>query len=139
MPSIGLAAATHIRAIDGRACGIRPEETDGVERVELDTPREAIQGAGGETEPLSLKAGEIRAHHNDLESAGGELVADAPRVGRTPLGLTPTDRLNGVRIFLSRNGRRDHGEVLGSMALPRLGRLSFLWQRHPGDADNAGR
>ncbi|MET0703235.1 MAG: type 1 glutamine amidotransferase domain-containing protein [Mycobacterium sp.] len=54
---------------------------DGVERVELDTPRKALQDAGGETELLSLKAGEIQARNNDLESAGtftvDRVVADA--------------------------------------------------------------
>jgi protease I len=55
--------------------------TDGVERVELEAPREAVQDAGGETELLSLKAGEIQARKNDLESAGtftvDRVVADA--------------------------------------------------------------
>lgn len=54
---------------------------DGVERVELQTPREAVQDAGGETELLSLTAGEIQARNNDLESAGtftvDRVVADA--------------------------------------------------------------
>jgi protease I len=54
---------------------------DGVERVELETPREAVHDAGGKTELLSLKAGEIQARNNDLESAGtftvDRVVADA--------------------------------------------------------------
>jgi protease I len=54
---------------------------DGVERVELQTPREAVQDAGGETELLSLKLGEIQARNNDLDSAGtftvDRMVADA--------------------------------------------------------------
>lgn len=54
---------------------------DGVERVELASPREAVQGAGGDTELLSLKTGEIQARNNDLESAGtftvDRTVADA--------------------------------------------------------------
>jgi DJ-1/PfpI family len=54
---------------------------DGVERVELETPREAVRDAGGETELVSLKAGEIQARNNDLDSAGtftvDRLVADA--------------------------------------------------------------
>ena len=54
---------------------------DGVERVELETPRKAVQDAGGQTELLSLKAGEIQARNNDLESAGtftvDRVVADA--------------------------------------------------------------
>ena len=44
--------------------------TDGMERVELETPRDAVQAAGGRTELLSLKTGEIQARNNDLESAG---------------------------------------------------------------------
>lgn len=54
---------------------------DGVERVELETPREAVQDAGGQTELLSLKAGEIQARNNDLDAAGtftvDRVVADA--------------------------------------------------------------
>src|SRR5689334_14480913 len=87
-PSIGLAGGTRISATDGRACGIGPQTkefamantlqgkkvailaADGVERVELETPREAVHDAGGETELLSLKAGEIQARNNDLDSAG---------------------------------------------------------------------
>ena len=55
--------------------------TDGVERVELESPRDALQDAGGQTELVSLKAGEIQARNNDLESAGtftvDRVVADA--------------------------------------------------------------
>ena len=43
---------------------------DGVERVVLEQPREAVQQAGAETEVISLKPGEIQARNNDLESAG---------------------------------------------------------------------
>jgi protease I len=43
---------------------------DGVERVELESPRKALQDAGAETELLSLTTGEIAARNNDLESAG---------------------------------------------------------------------
>ncbi|KMO79110.1 MULTISPECIES: type 1 glutamine amidotransferase domain-containing protein [Mycolicibacterium] len=54
---------------------------DGVERVELDDPREALQDAGANTELLSLKEGEIQARNNDLDSAGtftvDRLVGDA--------------------------------------------------------------
>ena len=54
---------------------------DGVERVELDDPREALKDAGANTELLSLKEGEIQARNNDLDSAGtftvDRLVGDA--------------------------------------------------------------
>ena len=54
---------------------------DGVERVELEQPRDALDGAGADTRLLSLRDGEIQARNNDLESAGtfgvDGLVADA--------------------------------------------------------------
>jgi len=43
---------------------------DGVERVELEQPREALHEAGARTELLSLRDGQIQARNNDLESAG---------------------------------------------------------------------
>src|ERR1700710_291295 len=55
--------------------------TDGVERVELEQPREAVEGAGAQVELLSIHDGEIAARNNDLEDAGtfsvDRLVADA--------------------------------------------------------------
>jgi protease I len=54
---------------------------DGVERVELEQPREALTNAGAQTELLSIHDGEIAARNNDLEDAGtfsvDRLVADA--------------------------------------------------------------
>jgi protease I len=54
---------------------------DGVERVELEQPRQAATDAGAQTELLSLHDGEIQARNNDLEDAGtfqvDRLVADA--------------------------------------------------------------
>ena len=44
--------------------------TDGVERVELERPRQAVTDAGAQTEVLSIKSGQIQARNNDLESAG---------------------------------------------------------------------
>ncbi|WP_037141424.1 type 1 glutamine amidotransferase domain-containing protein [Rhodococcoides fascians] len=43
---------------------------DGVERVELEQPRQALQDAGATTELLSLHDGEIEARDHDLEAAG---------------------------------------------------------------------
>ena len=43
---------------------------DGVEKVELEQPREALQSAGARVEVLSLKTGEIQARNHDLEPAG---------------------------------------------------------------------
>ena len=55
--------------------------TDGVERVELEQPRDAVEGAGAQVELLSIHDGEIAARNNDLEDAGSftvdRLVGDA--------------------------------------------------------------
>ena len=55
--------------------------TDGVERVELEQPRQAVEGAGAQVELLSIRDGEIAARNNDLEDAGtftvDRLVKDA--------------------------------------------------------------
>jgi protease I len=43
---------------------------DGVERVELEQPRRALEDAGARTDVLSIQSGEIAARNNDLEDAG---------------------------------------------------------------------
>src|SRR3954447_665898 len=43
---------------------------DGVERVELEQPRRALDDAGARTEGLSIHDGEIAARNHDLEDAG---------------------------------------------------------------------
>jgi protease I len=43
---------------------------DGVERVELEQPRQALDEAGARTELLSLHDGQIQARNNDLDAAG---------------------------------------------------------------------
>ena len=52
-----------------------------VERVELEQPRQAVEGAGAQVELLSIHDGEIAARNNDLEDAGtftvDRLVGDA--------------------------------------------------------------
>ena len=54
---------------------------DGVEKVELEQPRDAVRNAGGQTELLSLESGEIEARNHDLEPAGNfpvdRVVGDA--------------------------------------------------------------
>ena len=80
---------------------------DGVEQVELEQPREALEQAGAETELLSVHSGEIQAMHSDLNPAdrfsvdkvvgeasvddyaglivpGGAVNPDNLRVDRTP-------------------------------------------------------
>lgn len=43
---------------------------DGVERVELEQPRQALERADAQTEVLSIHDGEIKARKNDLDKAG---------------------------------------------------------------------
>jgi protease I len=43
--------------------------TDGVEQVELVTPRDAVQDAGATTELLSVDSGKIQAMNSDIEPA----------------------------------------------------------------------
>jgi protease I len=66
-------------ALTGRRVAILA--ADGVERVELEQPRDAVQDAGAQTELLSIHDGEIAARNNDLEDAGtfgvDRLVGDA--------------------------------------------------------------
>jgi protease I len=54
---------------------------DGVEQVELEQPRDAVEQAGAETELLSLEAGEIQAMNSDINPADtfsvDKIVGDA--------------------------------------------------------------
>ena len=54
---------------------------DGVERIELEQPREALDRVGAQTDLLSIHGGEIQARENDLAAAGtftvDGLVTDA--------------------------------------------------------------
>ena len=54
--------------LDGRRVAILA--ADGVERVELEQPRRALEDAGARTDVVSIKSGEILARNNDLEDAG---------------------------------------------------------------------
>jgi protease I len=54
---------------------------DGVEKVELEQPRAALEKEGAQVQLLSLKSGEIQARNHDLEPAGtfpvDRVVSDA--------------------------------------------------------------
>ena len=43
---------------------------DGVERIELEQSRDAVQQEGAHTVLLSLKSGEIQAMNHDIEATG---------------------------------------------------------------------
>lgn len=54
--------------LEGRKIAILA--ADGVEMVEFERPRDTVHDAGGQTELLSLQAGDVDARNHDLEPAG---------------------------------------------------------------------
>ncbi|MGW5137413.1 type 1 glutamine amidotransferase domain-containing protein [Streptomyces sp. NPDC004135] len=80
--------------------------TDGVERVELDQPRGALQGAGAKTEIVSLHPGEIQARQFDLNAAGtfpvDRMVADASADNYHAL-LLPGGTMNPDQLRMDRD------------------------------------
>ena len=64
---------------------------DGVERVELEQPRQALDDAGAETVLVSIKPGDIAARNNDLEDAG------TFPVDRTVNDVSPDDSITTSR------------------------------------------
>ncbi|MGP4056749.1 type 1 glutamine amidotransferase domain-containing protein [Mycobacterium sp. 4D054] len=78
--------------------------TDGVEKVELERPREAVHNAGGTVELLSTKDGEIDARNHDLEPAGTvpvDRVVDGARVDEYDALVLPGGTVNGDKLRLS--------------------------------------
>src|SRR3954471_6984551 len=80
--------------------------TDGVERVELEQPRQAVEGAGAQVELLSIHDGEIAARNNDLEDAGtftvDRLVGDASVDDYDAL-LLPGGTVNPDKLRMDQN------------------------------------
>jgi len=78
---------------------------DGVEKVELEQPREALHRAGARTELLSLQSGEIQARNHDLEPAGtvavDRAVADAA-VGEFDGLVLPGGTVNPDKLRLDK-------------------------------------
>lgn len=85
--------------LDGKRIAILA--TDGVERVELTEPRDAVTAEGATTEIVSLRAGEIRAMDHDLEPAGtftvDRVVADVTAEDYDAL-LMPGGTVNGDKL-----------------------------------------
>jgi protease I len=77
---------------------------DGVERVELERPRQALEDAGAQTELLSLHTGEILAREHDLDPAGtfavDRLVSEAS-VGDYDALVLPGGTVNPDRLRMS--------------------------------------
>ncbi|GAB3221753.1 type 1 glutamine amidotransferase domain-containing protein [Mycolicibacterium hippocampi] len=87
--------------LDGRTIAFLA--ADGVEKVELEQPRDAVTNAGGRVELLSVKSGEIDARNHDLEPAGtfpvDRVVADA-RVDEFDALVLPGGTVNGDKLRL---------------------------------------
>ncbi|WP_290050916.1 type 1 glutamine amidotransferase domain-containing protein [Amycolatopsis solani] len=74
---------------------------DGVERVELEEPRKALDDAGAATTVVSISDGEIQARNNDLEDAGtfkvdklvGDVSVDDYEALLLPGGTVNPDKL----------------------------------------------
>ena len=77
---------------------------DGVEKVELEQPRAALEQAGAHTEVVSLKSGEIQARDHDLDPAGTIRVYQADSrgnalfAGEDHIGHTPKDEEVSLHI-----------------------------------------
>jgi protease I len=87
------------RTLDGRLVAILA--TDGVERVELERPRQALEEAGARTVLVSINSGEIQARAHDLVDAGtfavdelvGEVSVDDYDALLLPGGTVNPDKL----------------------------------------------
>jgi protease I len=91
--------------------------TDGVEKVELERPRAAVQEAGGEVELLSVETGEIEARNHDLEPAGtfsvDRAVADA-RVEEFDALVIPGGTVNADKLRLDESAVAFVGDFVRS-------------------------
>ncbi|PRC45261.1 peptidase C56 [Mycobacterium sp. ITM-2017-0098] len=91
--------------------------TDGVEKVELERPRAAVQDAGGHVELLSVETGEIEARNHDLEPAGtftvDRAVADA-RVDEFDALVIPGGTVNADKLRLDESAVAFVGEFVRS-------------------------
>lgn len=91
--------------------------TDGVEKVELERPRAAVQDAGGHVELLSVETGEIDARNHDLEPAGtitvDRAVGDA-RVEDFDGLVIPGGTVNGDNLRLDESAVSFVGDFVRS-------------------------
>jgi protease I len=77
--------------------------TDGVERVELERPRDAVTDAGGQVDLLSISDGQIEARDHDLELAGTfsvDRTVDDARVDEYDALVIPGGTVNGDKLRL---------------------------------------
>ena len=111
---------------------------DGVEKVELERPRAAVEGAGGQVQLLSLKTGEIQAREHDLEPAGtfpvDRAVADAS-VDEFDALVLPGGTVNPDKLRLDESAVafvRDFVRSGKPVAASAMGRGLWSNRRSPG-------
>ncbi len=91
--------------------------TDGVEQVELEKPREAVEQAGATTELLSIKEDAIQAMNSDIEPADtftpDKLVGDADPDDYDGL-ILPGGTVNADKLRVDESAQRLAAQVLES-------------------------
>jgi protease I len=90
---------------------------DGVERVELEAPRRALEAAGASTVVVSLRSGEIAARDHDLEDAGTfavEALVDRVTVEDFDALLLPGGTVNPDTLRTNRDAVRFVGDFVRS-------------------------
>ncbi|MFC4426357.1 type 1 glutamine amidotransferase domain-containing protein [Deinococcus navajonensis] len=97
---------------------------DGVEEIELTSPREAVEGAGATTHLISLKSGEIQSMKGDLEPQGRypvDKTAEEVNVNEYDGLLLPGGTVNPDKLRLSPDAMRmvrafyDEGKPIGAI------------------------
>ena len=110
------------KELEGRRVAILA--TDGVEQVELEQPRKAVEDAGAQTELVSVNSGEIQAMNQDLEVgdmfAVDREVSDAS-VDEFDALLLPGGTVNPDRLRMNEDAMRfvheffDSGKPIGAI------------------------
>jgi protease I len=91
-------------ALNGRSIAILA--ADGVERVELEEPKKALEGEGARTVVVSIKEGEIQARDHDLEDAGTfkvDTLVGAASVDDFDALLLPGGTVNPDKLRMERD------------------------------------
>ncbi len=91
--------------------------TDGVEQVELEEPKKAVERAGGTVHLLSVHDGEIQAMHGDIDKgdtfAVDRVVSTAPVDGYVGL-ILPGGTINPDRLRVDRGAVEFVRDFVGS-------------------------
>lgn len=78
--------------------------TDGVEQVELEKPKEAVEKAGGQVRLVSVQDGRIQAMHGDIDKGDTfpvDAVVSDTRIGDYDALILPGGTINPDRLRMS--------------------------------------